>query len=1089
MSIAQSEFWSRLVQSGLADETSCLRYAAAFTKAGAGVSGSKPSADDEDAKPVASFLARTGVLTKFQASRLTQADDPGLRVGSFVMTSDQPMQPFSHWLPVQTDVADGVPASQNGGHDGPNGDVSIDHSVRRGFLLRVPLQGLDENLRGWLAAHSEVHGETLQPIELRGGAQADDAEQMVEIFSPVPEGGSLLKVLEAKQSLSIRKTVRIGIDLAHALQALHSAAPSGVAMAHGAVGADHVWVTPRGNAVLLRDPSSPARSPRSDQSSSWIERIEPPGRYAAPELADPQVAPTPAADLYSLGCLLFSVLVGRPPFAGDDDNELFAAHQSDLPAELIEAVQQGAAGNPILRVLAYAMAKDPAARFESGNAFAEALARAGEVASDKKTTKAKTTKSASKKPAAEKPNKKPVEARAEKVPATSELKSSPSIAPSAPDPPAIDPPAIEPPAVTAPAVVVPTVAVSPPPSAPAPHEPVVVSETDSRHPDATAPRAREDRQAAVPIEITSKFDVGSSEPVSNSSTESDSSPRRRRKRRKNRVPILAGMMVLPVLLLGLAIALRGRGPVEKPRPRPTRGIVENVPRVPDSRREVAANEPTVVNGYEIVESDRLLWVPPHTADSSPPPLALLPPGPAAIVSVPIARLIGSSDAEPVTSTFSTEIEGLIALAERRAGVDREQIARCTVALFPGKGGWPEVALAIDLTEPMELNTLTDKWNVQESRVADGVVVYAGEEIDDDAFFIGGAEKGKLAAGEKVQRFAVGSLKRIREVAEGGGGSIPLVRSMATLWNTTSVQSDFVALVTPNFLFADGRELVSSAVPEFRSPLKQWLIPNVAAFSMSATIKDASLYMEMREIPSGGATSATLLKSIRETIDAWPTWGDEFIMQSVPDPSWRLLATRLPLMMRYVGQQTRSTIIGETVVVSTYLPVDAGAQVALATLLAMNTAPGGVAVAQTSVAKPLTVDEMLDRPMSIAFLQLSLQFAVDAVADEFSQSLPAGSTMPRVRIVGGDLEKNGITQNQQISGFEREGRPLRAVLTDLVLGANPDKTASGPADPKQALVWVVHPQGKSPEETEILITTRDAAAGQYELPKEFQPTEE
>ena len=124
-------------------------------------------------------------------------------------------------------------------------------------------------------------------------------------------------------------------------------------------------------------------------------------------------------------------------------------------------------------------------------------------------------------------------------------------------------------------------------------------------------------------------------------------------------------------------------------------------------------------------------------------------------------------------------------------------------------------------------------------------------------------------------------------------------------------------------------------------------------------------------------------------------------------------------------------------------------------------------------------------MSISFLQFSLQFAVDAVVDEFSQTLPDGSTMPKVRIIGGDLEKNGITQNQQIRGFEREDKPLRSVLTDLVLGANPDKTATGPKDVKQSLVWVVHPVGKPPEETEILVTTRDAAAGQYVLPAEFQ----
>ncbi|MCA9135990.1 MAG: hypothetical protein KDB00_04505 [Planctomycetales bacterium] len=1114
MSIAQSEFWSRLVQSGLADDASCQRYAAAFSKSLAESSGGNSTGDGEtsppdaglvDAKRVAGFLVRTGVVNKFQAARLITSEAPALRVGSFVMAGDQPIQPFSHWIPAQTDASEGEP-------------------VRRGVLLRVPLASLDEGVRSWLAAHSEVQAETLQAIELRGGAQAGDADQMVEIFSPLPDGGSLLKVLESKQSLSSRKTVRIGVDLANALQALHSSAPAGVSMAHGAVGADHVWVTPRGNAVLLRDPSSPARSPRADQSGSWIERIEPPALYAAPELADPTVAPSPKSDVYSLGCLLFSLLVGRPAFSGRDENELFGAHRAELPQELIDAVDQGASGNAMLRVLAYAMAKDPAARFASAASFADALIRAGEVIEDQKTTKADRSKSKSKK------NKKASSETQVKVPAESSAErpadSQPISPPPKATPPTVAPPVSRPPAFAVPPEQAPSVSVSPPDAAPIvavpaaaptkrpsakglsapptePPEPVAipVAAGTSNSKTATSKIAATDLAADAPVvdeavvnelrdSASPTVDTESSSVAEETSTESDASRRRRRKRRKNRLPILAGMMVLPVLMLGLAIALRGRGPAEPPpRPRPSAGIAGNVPRVPDSRRDVGGDEPTVVNGYEIVDSDRLLWVPPYAADSTPPSLELLPPGPAVIVSVPIAHVVSSTDAEPMTSTFAGEIDSLIAIAEKRSGVSKQQMARCTVALFPGKNGWPEVALAIELTEPLELNALAEKWNAQESRVADGAIVYAGEEIDGDAFFIGGGQQGKLGDGEKVRRFAVGSLNRIREVAEAGGAAIPLVRSMATLWNETSNQSDFVALVTPNFLFADGREMISSTVPEFRSQLKQWLIPDVAAFTLSATVKDGALYVELREVASGGATSATLLKSFRESIDAWPAWGDEFILRSVPDPSWRLLATRLPLMLRFVGQQTRGTIIGETVVASAYLPADAGAQVALATLLAMNTVPGGAVVADTPTAKPLSVDEMLDRPMSISFLQLSLQFAVDAVAEEFGQSLPAGSTMPKVRIIGGDLEKNGITQNQQISGFQRDDIPLRTVLTDLVLGANPDKTATGPADPKQSLVWVVFPAGKSPEETEILITTRDAAAGKYELPKEFRLADE
>ncbi|QDV83908.1 hypothetical protein [Planctomycetes bacterium TBK1r] len=1060
MSIAQSEFWSRLVQSGLADAGSCQRYSAAFEQ-------SPDKSTGEDAKPLAAFLVRSGVLTKFQAGELLLPQPPTLRVGSFVITSDAPVAPFSHWIPVQTPVSEDAPVP------------------RYGFLLRVPLASLDETRRGWLAVHSEIQAESLQAIELSGGAQAGNAEQTVEIFSPLPDGTPLLNVLQSNPPLSPRKTIRIGVDLANALETLHQPLDSGLVMAHGAVAADHVWVTPKGRAILLRDPSSPARSPRADLSTSWIDRIEPPALYAAPELADPAAMPTPASDVYSLGCLLFSLLLGRPAFSGDDDRDLFAAHNEVLPPELIEAVEQGAAGNPLLRVLAYAMAKDPAARFGSAGSMAEALQRAGELVD----SQPKPTRQAKQKPKpAKTPSAPPVEAPT--APPIDVASAPPVEAASAPPVESSSAPPVE--AASAPPVEAasapPVEAASAPPVEAAPDAAAEPASIPPKPPTIeTQPTRDQPPSELAPVEQAPDEQASAGETAESEAEQSETPARRkRRKRRKNRIPILAGTMIVPLLMLGLAIALRGRGPIEPPpRPRPNPSIVNRVPEVRESRREVPSDEPTLVNGYEIVDSDRLLWVPPYSADSPPPSLELLPPGPAVIVSIPLARVSASADAQTLTTTFDAELSPLIALVEQRAGVTRDQIGRCTAALFPGKQGWPEVALAIDLVAPVELDTLSEKWQALESRTDTGVILYAGEDLDGDAYFVGGGEKGKPPEDGKAQRFAIASLDRIREVAETEGASIPLVRSMQTLWNQTSVESDLVALVTPNFLFADGREMLASSLPELRAPLKRWLIPDVAAFSLSASATDGALYLELRELPSGGATAATLLKSFRETTQTWPDWADNFILNSVPDPSWRLLATRLPLMLRFVNEQTRSTILGETVVASTYLPTDAGTQVALGTFLAMNTEPGQESLVQTPTADPLTVDELLDRPMSVSFLQLSLQFAVDAVVDEFKSSLPAGSTMPDVRIIGADLEKNGITQNQQIRNFQRDEEPLRKVLTDLVLGANPDKTATGPSDAKQSLVWVVHPQGKPPEETEILITTRDAANGKYELPNEFQ----
>ncbi len=1076
MSVAPREFWSRLVRAGITDANGCQQFAESFAKHSQSEGQSEDTPAAENTLQIAKFLLQQGVLTRYQADLLSADEEVSLRVGAFVIANDQPTRPLTHWLPVQT-----------------TWDCDAD-ATRQGFLLRVPLSGLSEDQRHWLAIHSEISTPTLQSLELTGGAQGQDNEQTVEIFSPLPTGMSLWKVLQSKKKLSARKTIRIGVDAANALQAMHASGESQLGISHGAVGIDHLWVTAKGHAVLLRDPSAPPRSPHADLSASWIERIEPAANNAAPELVNTDVQPTPQSDIYALGCTLFSILTGRAPFPGNTPEALLAAHQSGFPPELEQAVEQGAGGDPLFRVLAYAMAKDPKARFDSAAAFSQALTRAADALKHSgqdplqadiaisepapaasETGAQSASKTESRKPKAESPKPEgkapPIETanlESPKKPDTAKLDTAKL------DTAKLDTAKLD---TAKPDVVM--VATPPPP-------PTQVPKIE------TAPAAvKQDEFPVEPPEPPAGAPTADND--ESSSSPGNPSCRKRRKRKKSRVPLFIGMISLPLMLLALAIALRGKGPVKRtPPPRLSAGT--KVPSVGKAFREDAVVDQsdrqteTLVNGYQLVDSDRLLWVPPYPADSKPPSLELLPPGPAGIASFAVADLLAKPAAVAFKQAFGPETKWLVQAAVNRSGVPAENLKRCTVALFPGVNGRPEVAFSVELVNPVPIAELSAKWNAFESRTADGNSIYAGDEPQADAYFLGDSPQGKPDAEQKVSRFAVATLERIREVAENDGGTIPLVRSMQTLWNKTSQQSDVVLLLTPNFLFADGRQLIQNSVPEARDVLKQWLFPDVSMMSFSATLVDNSLYFELREIPSGNATPASLLKSFRDRVDGWSTWGDRFVIESNPDASWKLLASRLPLMLRFVAQQTRSTIEDEMLVASSYLPADAGAQVALATTLAMNTPRGGTQLAASGATKALSVDEMLQRPMSISFLQLSLQFAAEAVVDEFGQSLPEGNTMPKVRIIGGDLEKNGITQNQQIRGFERSDVPLRSVLTDLVLGANPDKTATGPSDVKQSLVWVIHPQGKPPGETEILITTRDAAKDKYELPVEFQPSE-
>ncbi len=95
--------------------------------------------------------------------------------------------------------------------------------------------------------------------------------------------------------------------------------------------------------------------------------------YAAPEV----LAGRPSdgrADLYSLGCSLFRLLTGRVPYPGGPPATVIEAHLTQPPPRVTDVVP----GLPpaIDEVIATAMAKDPARRYQSGRELADAAARA-----------------------------------------------------------------------------------------------------------------------------------------------------------------------------------------------------------------------------------------------------------------------------------------------------------------------------------------------------------------------------------------------------------------------------------------------------------------------------------------------------------------------------------------------------------------------------------------------------------------------------------------------------------------------------------------------------------------------------------------
>jgi hypothetical protein len=94
--------------------------------------------------------------------------------------------------------------------------------------------------------------------------------------------------------------------------------------------------------------------------------------YSAPEQATDSSQADIRADIYSLGCTLYSLLAGGPPFQEESEVKTILAHLEKDPRPLPEVRAEVPAG--LWAVLARMMAKDPARRFQTPAEVAQALA-------------------------------------------------------------------------------------------------------------------------------------------------------------------------------------------------------------------------------------------------------------------------------------------------------------------------------------------------------------------------------------------------------------------------------------------------------------------------------------------------------------------------------------------------------------------------------------------------------------------------------------------------------------------------------------------------------------------------------------------
>jgi Tol biopolymer transport system component/tRNA A-37 threonylcarbamoyl transferase component Bud32 len=246
--------------------------------------------------------------------------------------------------------------------------VYLAHDVRH--ERRVALKVLRSELAAVIGAERFLHEikttANLQHPHILALFDSGEVDGTVFYVMPYVEGESLRDRLNRETQLPVDEAVRIAREVADALDYAHR---------HGVV---HRDIKPEN--ILLHDGRAVVADfgialavSRSDSASRMTETGMSLGtpHYMSPEQAMGEREVTSRSDVYALGCVLYEMLVGEPPFTGPSAQAIVARVVTESPRSLTG--QRHTIPPHVDAAVRRALEKLPADRFKSSAQFAEAL--------------------------------------------------------------------------------------------------------------------------------------------------------------------------------------------------------------------------------------------------------------------------------------------------------------------------------------------------------------------------------------------------------------------------------------------------------------------------------------------------------------------------------------------------------------------------------------------------------------------------------------------------------------------------------------------------------------------------------------------
>ncbi len=189
--------------------------------------------------------------------------------------------------------------------------------------------GVDgERFKREIRLASSLHHPRIVPV-----IEAANAGAVLYYTMPFIDGDTLRALLKAEQRLSVDSAVAIVRDVAEALAYAH-----GKNVVHRDIKPENVLIERATKRAFVTD----FGIARAIQKSADISTVTSTGHtlgtptYMSPEQAAADANLDGASDVYSLGCVLFELLAGSPPFSGPNERTVIARHMTEPPPHIRE---------------------------------------------------------------------------------------------------------------------------------------------------------------------------------------------------------------------------------------------------------------------------------------------------------------------------------------------------------------------------------------------------------------------------------------------------------------------------------------------------------------------------------------------------------------------------------------------------------------------------------------------------------------------------------------------------------------------------------------------------------------------------------